>query len=425
MSSIAQYLILKGFNVFGYDRVSSAITNLLESKGAEIIYQKSINNLSKYLKENGLEVIYSSAIKFEHQVLSFFINKGYEPIKRAVFLASLVNVTESYAVAGTHGKTTTSAILTHIFKNTNASFSAFVGGIMLPEKTNFIHRGFEKTIVEADEFDRSFLNLKPFSACITSIDSDHLDIYNNHISLKNAFKDFSKNVKGQLIIHHSIDMKGLTYGLDVKADYVFKNCIQIDDGFIVNLKTPKEAVSNIFCKVIGKHNLENMLAALSLANHSGYTLKEIIPSLATFNGIERRMEIHKIDDKIIIDDYAHHPTEIAAINKTLREKYPDSFIEVIFQPHLFSRTKDFLDDFADELSKFDRVRLMEIYPARELPIPGINSTEILKRINVKCSLLDKNNFDRNLDENSANIIAILGAGSIGLCVDEYLKKRLT
>ena len=424
MSSIAQYLIIKGYNVMGYDLVPSSITDLLKSKGVKMFDENSINDLSNNFKDMGLEIIYSSAIKNENIILSYFIDKGYKPIKRAVFLALLVNNTESYAIAGTHGKTTTSAILTHIFKNTNTSFSAFVGGIMLPEKTNFIHEGFDKTVVEADEFDRSFLNLRPYCGCITSIDSDHLDIYKNHSSLKKAFKDFSKNVTGQLIIHHSINMDGLKYGLNTNADYVFKNCCEIDDGFIVDVNTPKEKAVSIFCKVIGKHNLENMLAALSLANQSGLSLKEITPSLGTFEGIERRMTIHNISNKKIVDDYAHHPTEIAVVNKTLREKYPNSFIEVVFQPHLFSRTKDFLDEFATELSKFDRVRLMEIYPARETPIDGINSTKILNKISVKCSLIDKNNFDSNLDKNDAKIIAVLGAGSIGAYLNDYLIRKI-
>jgi UDP-N-acetylmuramate--alanine ligase len=303
------------------------------------------------------------------------------------------------------------------------SFSAFVGGIMLPEKTNFIHKGFEKTVVEADEFDRSFLKLYPYAACITSLDADHLDIYKSHESLKQAFYYFSKNVKGQLIIHHTIPFKGLTYGLNVKADYVFENCNQSNDGYYVDIKTPDKSFSKIFCKVTGKHNLENMLAALALAHQSGHELEEIIPSLGTFDGIMRRMITHQIDNKIIIDDYAHHPTEIAAVNNTLREKYPDSYIEVIFQPHLFSRTRDFLNDFAFELSKFDSVKLMQIYPAREEPIPGIDSLRILKKITSKAALLDRQNFNKNLDTNKADVVAILGAGSIGGYIAEYLKTK--
>ena len=423
MSSIAQYLLLKGCKVFGYDRTSSYITDLLESKGAVISFTDSVNSIQKYFKKSKIQIIYSAAIKPEHPILSYFVLNGHVPIKRAVFLASIVNDTESYAVAGTHGKTTTSSILTHIFKNLKVSFSAFVGGIMLPEKTNFIYKGFEKTVVEADEFDRSFLKLYPYAACITSLDADHLDIYKSHESLKQAFYYFSKNVKGQLIIHHTIPFKGLTYGLNVKADYVFENCNQSNDGYYVDIKTPDKSFSKIFCKVTGKHNLENMLAALALAHQSGHELEEIIPSLGTFDGIMRRMITHQIDNKIIIDDYAHHPTEIAAVNNTLREKYPDSYIEVIFQPHLFSRTRDFLNDFAFELSKFDSVKLMQIYPAREEPIPGIDSLRILKKITSKAALLDRKNFNKNLDTNKADVVAILGAGSIGGYITEYLKTK--
>ncbi|MDA9685400.1 UDP-N-acetylmuramate--L-alanine ligase [Flavobacteriaceae bacterium] len=423
MSSIAQYLIHQGHKVYGYDRYSSDITDLLESKGVNISYTKSIHEIPKSSKISDIKIIYSAAIKPEHPVLNYFILNGHVPIKRAVFLASIVNSSELYAVAGTHGKTTTSSILTHIFKTLNMSFSAFVGGMMLPDKTNFIFNGFEKTIVEADEFDRSFLNLKPELACITSIDADHLDIYKNQNRIEQAFLDFSTKVKGQLIIHHSISFDGLTYGLDVKADYVFENYKRFEDGYIVDIITPEKSFSNIFCKVIGQHNLENMLAAFALAHQSGKSLEDIIPTLATFEGIMRRMEVYQMDNKIIIDDYAHHPTEIAAVNKALRDSYPDSIIEVIFQPHLYSRTRDFLNDFAEELSKFDNVKLMEIYPAREVPIPGIESNIILEKITSSVTLLDKKDFNQNLDTNTADVIVILGAGSIGDFIKEYLKTK--
>ncbi len=423
MSSIAQHLIFKGHNVFGYDRNSSSITDLLEEKGVLIAFSHSVNYLIKGYKIDNIKVIYSAAIKINHPVFRFFIDRGCIPTKRSVFLASLVNETESFAVAGTHGKTTTSAILTHIFKKTDTSFSSFVGGVMLPDKTNYIHNGFDKTIVEADEFDRSFLNLKPHFACITSIDADHLDIYKNHGQLKEAFIDFSKKVQNKLILHHSIPIDGISYGLNTNADYEFKNINQTKDGYFVDLKTPNEYVSKIFCKVLGKYNLENMLAALALADQSGKPLVNIIQSLGSFHGILRRMNSYNLDGKIIIDDYAHHPTEIASVHKALREKYPDSFIEAVFQPHLFSRTRDFMNDFAYQLSKFDSVKLMKIYPAREAPIRGVNSEKILKKITTKTSLLDRKNFNKNLDLTKADVIAILGAGSIGNYISEYIKEK--
>jgi UDP-N-acetylmuramate--alanine ligase len=423
MSSIAQHLIFKGYNVFGYDRNSSSITDLLEEKGVLITFSHSVNYLIKGYKIDNIKVIYSAAIKINHPVFRFFIDRGCIPTKRSVFLASLVNETESFAVAGTHGKTTTSAILTHIFKKTDTSFSSFVGGVMLPEKTNYIHNGFDKTIVEADEFDRSFLNLKPHFACITSIDADHLDIYKNHDQLKAAFIDFSQKVQNKLILHHSIPIDGISYGLNTNADYEFKNINQTTDGYFVDLKTPNEYVSKIFCKVLGKYNLENMLAALALADQSGKPLVNIIQSLGSFHGILRRMNSYNLDGKIIIDDYAHHPTEIASVHKALREKYPDSFIEVVFQPHLFSRTRDFMNDFAYQLSKFDSVKLMKIYPAREAPIKGVNSEKVLKKITTKASLLERKNFNKNLDLSKADVIAILGAGSIGNNISEYIKEK--
>jgi UDP-N-acetylmuramate-alanine ligase len=295
----------------------------------------------------------------------------------------------------------------------------------MPDKTYFIYNGFDKTIVEADEFDRSFLNLQPYSGCITSIDADHLDIYKNHNSLKKAFIDFSKKIKNKLIIHHSIPLDGITYGINVKADYVFNNLVQSKNGYYVDLITPGQKILNVFCRVLGKYNLENMLAAIALADQSGQNINEIISSLKSFQGIYRRMSIYEIKNKILIDDYAHHPTEISSVHEALREKYPDSFIEVVFQPHLFSRTRDFIDDFAFQLSKFDRIKLMKIYPARENPIKGINSKNLLKKITSNASFLNDKYFNKNLDENNANVIAVLGAGSIGEFFNNYIKLKYT
>tara|TARA_B100001057_G_scaffold495735_1_gene595440 strand:+ start:6174 stop:7517 length:1344 start_codon:yes stop_codon:yes gene_type:complete len=423
MSSIAQYLKAKGYDVFGFDNNYSVVTKLLEDKGIIMNYGNSIKSIQKINTNDNLEVIYSSAIKNDHPVFSYFVDKGFEPIKRAVFLASQVNSSESYAVSGTHGKTTTSAILAHIFNSSNLSFSAFVGGLMLPQNTNFINKGFQKTIVEADEYDRSFLNFKPFSACITSIDADHLDIYKNHQSVKEAFKNFAKKVTGNLIVHHSVPFVGLKYGININCDYQFTIRKQIDTGYFVDLKTPKEKILNIFCKVLGYHNLENMLAAIALADQSELELKKIVSCLDSFFGISRRLNIHEIENKIIIDDYAHHPKEIAAVHHTLRNLYPKYDIEVVFQPHLFSRTRDFMDDFAKELSKFDSIKVMEIYPAREEPINGINSEKLIDKLSKKATLLDSSDFDDNINFSKHKVLAILGAGDIGELIESYLNKK--
>tara|TARA_B100001741_G_C16555119_1_gene602126 strand:- start:2764 stop:4083 length:1320 start_codon:yes stop_codon:yes gene_type:complete len=420
MSSIAQYLILKGHKVYGFDNSHSSITKMLENKGIIINYDNSIKKL-ELISQKNVEVIYSSAIKKDHPVFSFFVNKGFKPIKRAAFLASIVNESESYAISGTHGKTTTSAILTHIFDYSNLSFSAFVGGLILPYKTNFINNGFEKTIVEADEYDRSFLNLNPFSACITSIDADHLDVYKNHESIKDAFTKFSKKVKGNLIIHNSVPLSGLTYGINSNSDYEFTIINQTDLGYFVDLKTPKENISNIFCKITGYHNLENMLAAVALADQSKLDLKNIVSSLNSFGGILRRMNIHQFKNKIIVDDYAHHPTEISAVHDTLRNKYPEYDIEVVFQPHLYSRTRDFMNDFAKELSKFDSIKIMDIYPAREHPIQGVNSKKLIDKLSKEANYLDSKDFNENIYSNKCKVIAILGAGNIGEFLESFLK----
>tara|TARA_B100000686_G_scaffold168769_1_gene176083 strand:- start:3609 stop:4934 length:1326 start_codon:yes stop_codon:yes gene_type:complete len=423
MSSIAQYLMIKKFKVFGFDRFSTSITKMLENKGAKISFAESINNIPSSFNSSEVEIIYSAAINNNHPILSYFISNGYKITKRASFLADLVNNTESYAIAGTHGKTTTSAILTHIFKNNKFSFSSFVGGIMVSENTNFLNQGFEKSIVEADEFDRSFLKLNPFSACITSMDSDHLDIYKTNNSLKDAFLKFSKNVKGPLIIHDSLSIPGIKYGLSVKADYMIENFKLTSNGYIVDLSTPKKSFKNVFCKVFGSHNLENMLAAFAIADLAGCDSTKSIESLGSFQGIERRMRFYNFNNIIIVDDYAHHPTEIKAVYNSLREKYPGSFIEVVFQPHLYSRTKDFMDDFAIELSKFNRVKLMDIYPARETEIPGINSKKLLSKINCENYILNKENFNSNIENSNADIIAVLGAGNIGELIERFIKLK--
>ena len=420
MSSIAQYLIFKGYKVYGFDNSCSSITKMLENKGIIIDYDNSIEKL-ELISQKNVQVIYSSAIKKDHPVFSFFVNKGFKPIKRAVFLASIVNRSESYAISGTHGKTTTSAILTHIFHYSNLSFSAFLGGLMLPHKTNFVNNGFEKTIVEADEYDRSFLNLNPFSACVTSIDADHLDVYKNHESIKDAFTEFSKQVKGNLIIHNSVPLSGLKYGINSNSDYQFTILNQTNLGYFVDLKTPKENISNIFCKIIGYHNLENMLAAVALADQSKLDLNNIISSLKSFGGILRRMNIHRFENKIIVDDYAHHPKEISVVHDTLRNKYPDFNIEVVFQPHLYSRTRDFMTDFAAELSKFDSIKIMDIYPARELPIQGVSSKKLIDKVSKKAIYLDSKDFNKNIYSSKCKVIAILGAGNIGDLIESFLK----
>ncbi len=424
MSSIAQYLILKGYKVYGFDNSHSVITKMLENKGLNIIYDNSIDKIQSTIQGSDIEVVYSAAIKTDHPIFSYFIDKGFKPIKRAVFLASIVNESESYAVAGTHGKTTTSSILTHIFSYSNLSFSAFVGGLMLPQKTNFLSSGFEKTIVEADEYDRSFLNLTPFSACITSIDADHLDIYKNHKSLKDAFIRFSRKVTGNLIVHNSIPFSGLTYGVNTNSDYQFTIRNKSNTGYFVDLKTPNESILNIFCNVLGHHNLENMLAAVALADQSKLELNEIIPSLKSFGGIMRRMNIYEIENKIIVDDYAHHPKEIAVVHDTLRNRYPKYNIEVIFQPHLYSRTYDFMDDFARELSKFDSIKIMDIYAARENPIEGINSKKLINKISKTAMHIEPEDFNESIDSSKCKIIAVLGAGDIGELIELFLKNKL-
>lgn len=425
MSAIAKYFVALGKNVAGYDKTPSLITSDLEILGVEIHFEDDIKNIPiSYLNKEKTLVIFTPAIPKNHSELAYFKENNFNVLKRAQVLGMISKNTFCLAVAGTHGKTTTSAILGHIMKSVNAT--SFLGGISENYNSNLLLGEDKIWVVEADEFDRSFLQLHPNIACITSMDADHLDIYKEATALEESFIAFSKQVSETLIIAKGLPIKGLTYAVNETADYMAFN-MKIDSGkYIFDVKTPISEIKNIEFHLPGKHNVMNALAALAMANVYGISLEEIKKSLATFKGVKRRFTYKiKTPDFVLIDDYAHHPTEISAVENAIREIYPSEKVLVVFQPHLFSRTKDFAEDFAVSLSKFDEVLLLDIYAARELPIKGIDATWLLNKIeNKNKKLTRKKTLLKDIQQSSAKVVAMLGAGDIGVMISDITNQIL-
>jgi len=427
MSAIARYFKSNGKNVAGYDKVSTDITKSLEEFDIAIHFEDDVTLVpSEFKKLDNTIVVYTPAIPNKHSELNYFLKNNFKVLKRSEILGEITKNSICLAVAGTHGKTTTSTILGHILKEADVNATSFLGGISENYNSNLILGGEKISVVEADEFDRSFLKLSPDIACITSTDADHLDIYGNHDELLASFKDFAKKVSKTLIVKKGIALNGQTYGIEEDADYDAKN-VRIQNGsYIFDIKTPSEYYKNIKINLPGKHNVLNTVAALAMANTYGIPLPVIAKALLSFKGIKRRFSYKiKSANKVLIDDYAHHPTEINAVIESIREMYPSKKVLGIFQPHLFSRTKDFADDFASSLSKFDELMLLDIYPARELPIEGITSSWLLDKVEIDDKRISsKENLLENVLNSNAEVIVMIGAGDIGELV-EVIKTGLS
>ncbi len=425
MSAIARYFVSLGKNVAGYDKTPSQITDDLSDLGVQIHFDDVIKNIPiSFLNTEKTLVIFTPAIPNNHSELRYFKENNFNVLKRAQVLGMISKNTFCLAVAGTHGKTTTSAILGHIMKRVNAT--SFLGGISENYNSNLLLGEDKICVVEADEFDRSFLQLYPNIACITSMDADHLDIYKEASSLEESFVTFSQQVSETLIVAKGLPLKGLTYAVNETADYMAFN-LKIESGkYIFDVKTPVSEIKNIEFHLPGKHNVMNALAALAMADSYGVSLEGIKQRLATFKGVKRRFTYKiKTNDFVLIDDYAHHPTEIAAVENAIREMYPNEKVLVVFQPHLFSRTQDFVDDFASALGAFDEILLLDIYPARELPIPGINSEWLLSKINnPHKKITQKKTLLKDIQQSSAKVVAMLGAGDIGVMISEITNQLL-
>lgn len=425
MSAIARFFSVNGKNVAGYDKTSSQITKDLMDLGIEIHFEDAVKNIPiSFLDKNKTLVIFTPAVPKVHTQLNYFIKNDFTILKRAEILGKITESTFCLAVAGTHGKTTTSAILGHIMAHVNAT--SFLGGVAENYNSNFILGDDKVSVVEADEFDRSFLKLSPNIACVTSMDADHLDIYKNEEAITTSFAEFSNKVSDTLIVAKGLPLKGVTYAIEDKADYTAHN-LQIHKGkYVFDVTTPTSIIKNLSFYLPGKHNVMNALAALAMADIYGVSLEVIKERLENFKGVKRRFSYKiKTADFVLIDDYAHHPTEINAVENSIREMYPNEKILVVFQPHLFSRTKDFVDDFASALSKFDEVLLLDIYPAREKPIAGVNSDWLLNKINTsQKKLTQKNNLVKDIKNATAKIVVMLGAGDVGVLVNTVTETLL-
>jgi UDP-N-acetylmuramate--alanine ligase len=418
MSALARYFHANKKHVAGYDITPSEITNGLLELGVNVHFEDSIANIEdRYLNPETTLVVYTPAVPNANMELTFFRNNGHEVVKRSQVLGLITKSTYCLAVAGTHGKTTTTSILGHLLNACNVEVTAFLGGISENYNSNLILKGNKVSVVEADEFDRSFLTLSPDMACITSMDADHLDIYGEAEALQESFVAFTKKLKpnGKLFIKNGLPIKGITYGIEDDSDYTVLN-IKINNGtYVFDVKTPDTTINNIQFNLPGRHNLSNALIALAMAAEYGCPHQQLAKALASYKGVKRRFTYQiKTDGFVFIDDYAHHPEEINAVHQAIREMYPSKSVLAIFQPHLFSRTRDFVDDFAKSLSQFDEILLLDIYPARELPIKGVDSKWLLDKIeNSKKQLITKEEIVSKIKESHAQVVLTIGAGDIG------------
>ena len=429
MSALARYFKFIDKNVAGYDKTKTPLVDDLIELGIDIHLEDSVGLILQDFKsiENTL-VIYTPAVPNSHKELCFFMENGFQVKKRSEVLGIITKDTFCFAVAGTHGKTTTSSILAHLLKETQTPLVAFLGGISEDFNSNFVLEGTEYSVVEADEYDRSFLQLSPDVACITSMDADHLDIYGSDEEIKKSFNDFAKklNPNGKLLVRNGLPLKGVTYGLDDESDYCITNIVIEHGTYIFDLKTPEETLTNVRFNKPGKHNLLNGLAAFAMAAQAISQPRRLAEALASFKGVQRRFSYQiKENNFVFIDDYAHHPTEIDAVHQAVSEMHPNKKVTVVFQPHLYSRTQDFVEGFASSLARFDAILLLDIYPAREEPIEGVTSSWLLDKIeNQNKKLVEKSELVSAIANTEPEVLVTMGAGDIGLEVSR-LKKELT
>lgn len=427
MSALARYFKMQGKAVFGYDKTSTDLTEELVAEGILVTFIDEISEIQKEVisKENVL-VVYTPAIPKNNKILNYFFTEEFNIVKRAELLGEVSKNTLCLAVAGTHGKTTTSAILGHLLAECNMPVTAFLGGIAENYNSNFIYKGSEITVVEADEFDRSFLQLRPDIACVTSMDADHLDIYGDATEIENAFRTFAQLVEKDenIFIKRDLPLDGMTVAVEEPSDYEAQNVKVKDGAYLFNLKTPNGTLENLTFNLPGRHNLTNAIMALGMAILAGSPTDCLPKALATFKGVKRRFSYKiKSEKLVLIDDYAHHPTEIDALFQAVDEMYPNDHKQIVFQPHLFSRTRDFSEGFAKSLSQFDEVVLLDIYPAREEPIEGITAEWLLNQINVdQKRVVFKSALPEVLLKSKCRIKLLVGAGDIGAEVNKLTQK---
>lgn len=421
MSGLAQYFHFIGKEVAGYDKTKTELTDRLESQGIAVLDAAAVEVIpDAFMDKTNCLIVYTPAIPDAHSQLQYFKKNNYLFMKRAAVLGLLSNPTKTLAVAGTHGKTTTTVLLAHILKQANYSFTAFMGGVSEDLQTNCYIGGTEYTVVEADEFDRSFLHLQPHIASITSMDADHLDIYGTAENLHQAFKDFIKNIVdgGQLYVCEDLPLDGMPYGFGKDATVGVEN-LRMESGYYhFDLRWKMLKIKDMVFSKPGRHNLSNAIAASAMALEIGVAESDLRIALKSFRGVQRRFSVVlETEDMVYIDDYAHHPSELEAMYQAVRERYPNRRVLAVFQPHLYSRTKDFANEFAKVLSKFDQLALLEIYPAREHPIAGVDSSWLLEKItNANKQLVRMEALPSFVAKSDAEVVLTLGAGDIGTMV---------
>ena len=435
MSALARYFIHKGLVVAGYDKTPSTLTQQLEKEGMVIHYKENVDEIPHACRDNkSCLVVYTPAIPADHQELQYFRNNGFEVQKRAQVLGMLTRSHKGLCVAGTHGKTTTSTMCAHIMHQSHVDCNAFLGGISKNYGTNYIlSKTSDYVVIEADEFDRSFHWLRPWMSVITATDPDHLDIYGTKEAYLESFRHYTELIQpgGALIIHKNLEMKPnvqegvktYTYSRD-EGDFHAEN-VKIENGTITfDFISPVENVSNVKLGQPVPINIENGVAAMALAQLNGCTAEELRYGMSTYHGVERRFDFKINNDRhVLLSDYAHHPKEILQSAKSLRELYQGRKLTAIFQPHLYTRTRDFYKDFADALSHFDEVILTEIYPAREAPIPGITSQLIYDNLKpgVEKRMIQKADVLNLVKSRDFDVLIILGAGDLDNMVPQITR----
>lgn len=424
MSALARYFHASGKKVSGYDKTNTKLTQVLMNEGIDIVFEDAIDENITSLHQKNTLVIYTPAIK-QLGILDYFTENQFKVLKRAKVLGLITENTDCIAVAGTHGKTTTSTLVSHLCREADLSFSCFLGGISENFKSNFLYNGSEYAVVEADEYDRSFLNLSPDWAVITSTDADHLDIYGDKNTIEEGFRQFAALIPDdrQLFVRKGIDIgrPHVTYAVNEEADYFSDRLRMENDKILFDFHTPEETVKDFVWETPGIHNVENATVALAILHNLGVGFEVLKKAIAGFKGIKRRYTKHSCKNgKIYIDDYAHHPTEINAVISSIRTFYPEKELLVIFQPHLFSRTKDFADGFAESLSQADELILLDIYPARELQenYPEITSEWLSEKITLnKKEVSPLQDAFSKIKEKEFDIILTIGAGNIDTLYD--------
>ncbi|MEA3462390.1 MAG: UDP-N-acetylmuramate--L-alanine ligase [Bacteroidota bacterium] len=425
MSALARYFVSQGKAVAGYDRVSTALTDQLVREGVDIFFEDRSQLIpGAFRNPERTLVIYTPAVPEIHQQLNYFRKGGFRVIKRSVALGEVFNTGRGVGVAGTHGKTSISTMLAHILHSSTLGCNAFLGGISKNSSSNLYLDPASKVIIaEADEFDRSFLTLFPEIAVLSSMDADHLDIYHSEENIRLGFESFISQIreKGKLILKFGLSPKVpdhvtvFTYSVDQKeADYHVENLTRDGLGYSFTVRTPNSLLPAIKLQIPGMLNVENALAAVAVAHQMSLAADGIVHALAEYQGVQRRFDVQVHSERrVYIDDYAHHPTEITAFLSSVKALFPDKKITGIFQPHLFSRTRDFADQFAESLQMLDQLILMEIYPAREEPIPGVSSELLLDLIQMdEKVLIKREQLLRVVKERDPEVLVTMGAGDI-------------